>query len=228
MISNEYDVNSPDAADPNNDIGPVYGTFTGVPTLFTHILTRIKVRFYQDATISVDYYDSQTIRILSVKFKDVYTSGTFKATPVLTSNPDPTHDPYGTYYAPTIGASSWTSLGGVSDAVLFDSLVGTDAISTSSGAPTVVVEDYFALPQALVASGQKLEVKYRITSTKDDYIFSEEATDEAYLNSTPDWTPNTDITLTVKLSAIRTIPIEFTATAANWTDGQSYHLTPED
>lgn len=218
MVSNEYDVSCEWMQD--HDVSTY--AFTGVPTLFRHIMTRINVYFKQNDDFSVDYYDSQTISIRKLKFNNIYTRGTYTA---LTSG---------------VQSDTWSNQGAqVDSAILFKSNVGTNAIALkSSGDSTRVVSGYIAIPQTIAASTQQVEVTYRITSTVSGYLFTEDITETAYLTAAgKNWVPGTDLTYTITLSAIRTQPILFEATCDAWKDdivsgnevpGQNFHLTPED
>ena len=228
MVSNEYDVDC--EAMQSSDLGPTYA-FTGVPTLFTHILTRINVRVVQNTDFSVDYYDNQTISIRGIKFLNVYTEGDFKSNPDASGNPRP----------------SWSNqTTQVDTAVLYKSNIGTAPIAKGTTAevanetvtPTTVVSGYLALPQTVASGVQAVEVSYRITSTVSGYLFTEDVVEKAYLYPAgQNWLPNTDLTYTLTLFAIREQPIRFSATCEPWihcapggveTPGQNFHLTDED
>ncbi|MBO4455588.1 MAG: hypothetical protein J5759_04005 [Bacteroidales bacterium] len=220
MVSNEYDVSCPSME--SSDIGPTY-EFTGVPTLFSHIMTRININVLQDTTFIVPYYDDQTISIRKIKLINIYNKGNFKSLPTPT----------------------WSGHSATADtAVLYSSNVGTDAIAKTATPPpanpdtTSVVTNYLAMPQTIEDGLQEIEITYRITSTLSGYIFTEDVVESGYLYAANrNWTSNTDITYTIKLFAIKEHPIEFTATAQSWISnisasnevpGQNFHITPED
>lgn len=228
MVSNEYDVDC--EAMQSADLGPTYA-FTGVPTKFTHVLTRINIRFIHNTDFHVNYYDEQTISIRGVTFKNIYTEGAFK------SNPDANGDPRPAWSNHSSQAAS---------AVLYKSNIGTAAIQQGTSAevaggtvtPTTVVSGYLALPQTISSGVQQVEVSYRIISKVSGYLFTEDVEETAYLSlANQNWLPNTDLTYTITLFAIREQPIRFTASCEPWIDcapggvetpGQNFHITEED
>ena len=209
MVSNESDY---DCADMQNDGQPdkTY-YFNGVQTLFHHVMSRINVKFIQsskdlnDDEISLPSGQTINIIVKKVAFDGIYTTASYSANPG--------------------GIEAWHDFKDQTDgAVIYsDETFGTSLNTTEA---KTVVSGYFAIPQDMVANQQKITVTYDIVSTIDGYQYREKNfTESAYLTKAGvDWTVNKDITYTITLSPIR-MPILFTATAEDWTDGASINLT---
>ena len=215
MVSDEYDA---DCAWMQTNDEHEYG-FDGVPTLFRHVMSRVNVSFVQNNDFQVNYYDSLKINIYSVKLNGIYTRGS---------------------YAALASGDKWSGRGGITDgAVIYDDIVGSDAISTNSAHPDTLVRNYIVLPQTIAANQQEIEIFYRISAYVEGYVFTEDVTEKAWLNAANrNWEESTDLTYTITLFAIRELPIQFTATCEPWVDnktalgvekpGQNFHLTEED
>lgn len=208
--------------DPTNPMPNRY-EYYGIPTLFRHVMTRLNFKFIQSQYVA-DEYQSQQISILKVKLNNILTKGTY------------------TQYT-----DSWSTVPASSTSgVIYDNPLGNVTINQvpASGTPepSLLVEGYIAMPQAIVANTQEIEVTYRITSKSKvvdgGYIFTEQLTEKAYLYSAgKNWDIGTDLTYTITLHATRNQAIEFTATCEKWQDGtgqttyddgQYYVLTPTD
>ena len=155
---------------------------TGVPTLFSHVLSQIQFKI----KTKEDYSASATFALKSLTMKDVYAEGDY------------------TQGSPTavVAADIWNGYANTTDLSVYTN-AGFSVTSTSdANALTLAANDYFImLPQKFTDNTPKLEIVYTITTNYTGTEVVETVTEEVDLQTVYGaWEPGKTHVLTITLA----------------------------
>lgn len=191
------------AANKTANEGPMTGASweAGVPTVFYHILSQIKVNIKLKEEYSSASFKLNSITLMGVTTEGTYTQGVNSAT------------------LPTAG--TWVESATTGNLPLYSVAAGMD-VTTTNTPVTPGTDDYsIVLPQAFSAATEKVQIVYTITTEYAGTAVNEVVTVEKYLDEifTEEWLAGKYYTLNITIGLNQ---ILWDPAVEDWAEGTSY------